>query len=1148
MDEQTIFNLLECSVCLEPLDVTSRVLPCQHTFCMRCLQQIINTRNELKCPECRELVPCRLVTDLPTNILLVRLLDGLKRPGKAPPGSPPPRTSNAGISGSGETTVSGRSASSKTSIQNQPCAMALYKYDAQEHGDLSFNKSDIILLHKKIDENWYQGVVMGTSDQIGFFPASYVQVLTPLPPDPPQCKALYDFEVNEQEEKDCLTFNKDEVLNVIRRVDENWVEGKKGDKIGIFPLSFVELNGTAKALVDAHAGIDISSGPSHQSQGSGDAGSNPDQTGSGQEGGSKNKAKRHSFTSLLGLSVSAQSKNKDSQPSTNASASTSTSNAASSSNSGGSSSNRHSMEISSPVLVRSSNPTAANLIDNKAATTSQQAAAGTAAAATTSTGATATAADASSSSTTSAARKKPAPLTGISQIPASSTRGPNSPSVAASPTVTQAGNADFRFVAEAPASPKPKVEVYVAMYSYKSTKPDELELKKGDFYTVTEKCKDGWFKGMAVKTGDLGVFPGNYMQAYRHDRSTRKVTTTAPDTRTSQSTSTATSSPSQGFRPRLPSDAASRAASTNQRAMPTEAPGSPSPIQGMRPRVLSDAASRMSAQRASAAAAAATTDASTTSPPVGLSSATTQTTGTRPAANASRPVGQSSQPTSPAPMQQEGRPMAQIPDGQKTVAQLQSERAAQKLQFRPPPPNYPARSSLSTVAQGRATAAHSERNLRGSPPTVGTQTAAMLARTSVSPAGVQQPQSPGVQTRHVGVSSAPISVRPRASSGQAAVGSPPTHNGILQRVRSPSSPQPGLQDGTTTNDMGNAVTKPRGSPILGQGSPKGASVSGCANQPQSTPPQVEVHLSSSTSAKAKRHSAQIPAAAAEAQARQQALKPRRHSESDNDSVRSRRTVQAKATTTQQHPPQSNAQMHPVASCSAQTSKNNLAAATTVSTSQPHPSKQTVVVSSASSQSHSKPSSPSLYRVSDNLPFTPPPNVTAPDCVVASSLAGPTKMDKKDRKDRKASKKRSQVSPDEAAPVPLARLSSLPDGQDPLSTDASPQPRPSPSLPLSATPSAVQGEGSGEETSLGAEGVSDGASAVERRDKPPKTTPLVRERYRVTVPYPPHSDAELELKVGETVFVHSKREDGWFKGTQQRTGKTGLFPGSFVESY
>ncbi|KAI2660964.1 E3 ubiquitin-protein ligase SH3RF3 [Labeo rohita] len=65
---------------------------------------------------------------------------------------------------------------------------------------------------------------------------------------------------------------------------------------------------------------------------------------------------------------------------------------------------------------------------------------------------------------------------------------------------------------------------------------------------------------------------------------------------------------------------------------------------------------------------------------------------------------------------------------------------------------------------------------------------------------------------------------------------------------------------------------------------------------------------------------------------------------------------------------------------------------------------------------------------------------------------------------------------------------------------------------------------------------------------PEPKPLSRERYRVVVPYPPQSEAEIELKEGDIVFVHKKREDGWYKGTLQRTGRTGLFPGSFVESF
>ena len=33
----------------------------------------------------------------------------------------------------------------------------------------------------------------------------------------------------------------DDELTVIRRVDNNWAEGKLADRIGIFPISFVEV-------------------------------------------------------------------------------------------------------------------------------------------------------------------------------------------------------------------------------------------------------------------------------------------------------------------------------------------------------------------------------------------------------------------------------------------------------------------------------------------------------------------------------------------------------------------------------------------------------------------------------------------------------------------------------------------------------------------------------------------------------------------------------------------------------------------------------------------------------------------------------------------------------------------------------------------
>ncbi|MEQ2158990.1 hypothetical protein GOODEAATRI_017855 [Goodea atripinnis] len=55
------------------------------------------------------------------------------------------------------------------------------------------------------------------------------------------------------------------------------------------------------------------------------------------------------------------------------------------------------------------------------------------------------------------------------------------------------------------------LEIYLALYAYKPQKADELELRKGEMYRVTEKCQDGWFKGTSLRTAASGVFPGNYV-------------------------------------------------------------------------------------------------------------------------------------------------------------------------------------------------------------------------------------------------------------------------------------------------------------------------------------------------------------------------------------------------------------------------------------------------------------------------------------------------------------------------------------------------------------------------------------------------------------------------------------------------------------
>ncbi|XP_057191582.1 E3 ubiquitin-protein ligase SH3RF3-like isoform X1 [Triplophysa rosa] len=444
MDESSLLDLLECSVCLERLDASARVLPCQHTFCRRCLENIVSSRHELRCPECRILVDCA-VDDLPANILLVRLLDGIKQRPRNGGGRPSLAGCAAGVSASPPGTavrdlpVATRSSPVKN-VPQLPCGKALYSYEGKEPGDLKFNKGDIIILRRKVDENWYHGELNGSH---GFLPASYIQCIRPLSQTPPQGKALYDFEVKDKDQdKDCLTFTKDEILTVIRRVDDNWAEGMLGDKIGIFPILYVELNETAKQLMEMDKPT-LTPGPSTDPCSPAAApcpGPSAAVSCNGSAGvhrrveGKKNAKKRHSFTALSVTQRTAQVMGNT----------------------------RHSMEISAPVLISSSDPRAAARIPDcphlsSSAPTTQQ-----------------------DCSVTSA------------------------PGVSSRVTSTS-GDLLAATKVQLP------LNIYLALYAYKPQKADELELRKGEMYRVMEKCQDGWFKGTAMRSGASGVFPGNYV-------------------------------------------------------------------------------------------------------------------------------------------------------------------------------------------------------------------------------------------------------------------------------------------------------------------------------------------------------------------------------------------------------------------------------------------------------------------------------------------------------------------------------------------------------------------------------------------------------------------------------------------------------------
>uniref|UniRef100_A0A672MK26 E3 ubiquitin-protein ligase SH3RF1 n=1 Tax=Sinocyclocheilus grahami TaxID=75366 RepID=A0A672MK26_SINGR len=489
MDESALLDLLECPVCLERLDATAKVLPCQHTFCRRCLLGIVGSRGELRCPECRTLVESG-VDELPSNILLVRLLDGIKqRPRRT--GSMHSTCINgsavagvrAQIAGGGQRDPGPTGAQSQRvqakstpvrGVPQLPCAKALYNYDGKEPGDLKFSKGDIIILRRQVDENWYHGEMGGVH---GFFPTNFVQVIKPLPQPPPQCKALYDFELKDKEaDKDCLPFSKDDILTVIRRVDENWAEGMLGDKIGIFPISYVEFNSAARQLIEldkpSECGGDSSEGTSS---------SGPQANGSQKATGEKkNSKKRHSFTSLT------MSHKPCLAPPPQ----------------------RHSMEISGPVLISSSNPTAAARIGELSGGLSSSAPSQVHIC---TTGLIVT--PPPSSPVTTATVFTFPPETSYASIPDALPPPPPPPPQSQSSTVgaaaLNAGQRPLPAVGEQSGRQRPTV--YVAMFPYMPRKEDELELRKGEMFLVLERCQDGWFKGTSMHTGKIGVFPGNYM-------------------------------------------------------------------------------------------------------------------------------------------------------------------------------------------------------------------------------------------------------------------------------------------------------------------------------------------------------------------------------------------------------------------------------------------------------------------------------------------------------------------------------------------------------------------------------------------------------------------------------------------------------------
>ncbi len=71
-------------------------------------------------------------------------------------------------------------------------ACALYDFTAENEGELSLAKGDVIRVLSKIDDGWWTGEIEGTS-RSGMFPANYVEKAAAAGRDKPQLKPVHSY-------------------------------------------------------------------------------------------------------------------------------------------------------------------------------------------------------------------------------------------------------------------------------------------------------------------------------------------------------------------------------------------------------------------------------------------------------------------------------------------------------------------------------------------------------------------------------------------------------------------------------------------------------------------------------------------------------------------------------------------------------------------------------------------------------------------------------------------------------------------------------------------------------------------------------------------------------------------------------------------